>query len=222
MARAVFITGTGTDIGKTYVAGLLTKQMREQGYNCGYYKAAVSGAETAAVSDAGYVRQVAGLEQSAEALLSYCYPAAVSPHLAARQAGNPIRWDKIRADYQAASQTVDYLVMEGSGGIICPLRWDEQGKLMLEQLVLDFDLAVIIVADAGLGTINATGLTISYLRARGIGIRGVILNRFEDCILHRDNAIMIEALGQVSIIGYVGQAADRIDWVGEPPVEWFA
>ena len=58
MSKGLFITGTDTDIGKTYVTALIVKTLREAGYDAGYYKAAISGAPTVAASDAGFVNQI--------------------------------------------------------------------------------------------------------------------------------------------------------------------
>lgn len=87
MSKGLFITGTDTDIGKTYVTALLVKTMRQNGYDTGYYKAAISGAPTVAASDAGFVNEFAGIHEPEDMLLSYLYQHAVSPHLAARLGG---------------------------------------------------------------------------------------------------------------------------------------
>ena len=83
MGKALFITGTGTDVGKTYVTGLIVKCLREAGLSASYYKAALSGAETAKdgsllPGDALYVRRIAGLMEPADELVSYVYRDAVS------------------------------------------------------------------------------------------------------------------------------------------------
>ena len=70
MSKGLFITGTGTDIGKTYVTALLIKTLRQHGYDIGYYKAAISGAPTVAASDAGYVNATAGIGEAPDLLLS--------------------------------------------------------------------------------------------------------------------------------------------------------
>lgn len=77
-----------------------------------------------------------------------------------------------------ARERYQYLTMEGSGGIICPLRWDEQQHVVLDDLVKELGLGVLIVADAGLSTINSAVLTIEHLRAREIPIRGLIFNQY--------------------------------------------
>ena len=124
MAKGLFITGTGTDIGKTYVTGLIVKKMREAGFDTGYYKAAISGAENVAASDAGYVNRVGNIHEDEKLILSYLYKTAVSPHLAARLEGNPVERAKVEKDFAAVTARYPYVTMEGSGGIICPIRYD--------------------------------------------------------------------------------------------------
>lgn len=101
MGKAIFITGTGTDVGKTYVTGLLVKKIREAGLDGSYYKAALSGAEPdgngkLVPGDAAWVKETAGIPDPLEDLVTYVYREAVSPHLAARINNHPVDLDKIR------------------------------------------------------------------------------------------------------------------------------
>ena len=89
MSKKLFITGTGTDVGKTYVAGLIVKKLKESGKNAAYYKAAMSGNErnedgSLIPGDAMYVKRISGISQSVDEMCPYIYEAAVSPHLASR------------------------------------------------------------------------------------------------------------------------------------------
>ena len=94
--------------------------------------------------------------------------------------------------------------MEGSGGIICPLRWDEKEHVIIDDLVKRLGLGCIVIADAGLGTINSAVLTIEYLRARDIAIKGVILNNFHDGdVMEEDNKKMITEITGVPVIATV-------------------
>ena len=216
MGKALFITGTGTDIGKTYVTALIVKKLREAGLDGGYYKAALSGAIPDSAGkllpgDALCVNRVAGLGEQTEHLVTYVYRDAVSPHLAALREGNPVEMEKIEADYQASLAKYDYVTMEGSGGIICPLRWDEQ-HVILDDLVKDLGLGVLIIADAGLGTINSAVLTIEHLRARDIPIRGLIFNKYvPGNLMQDDNADMIEAMTGVKVVAYVKEGDTDLD-----------
>ena len=77
MGKGLFITGTDTDVGKTYVTALLVKTLRKAGFDVGYYKAAISGAPTVAESDAGFVNRFAGINEPEDMILSYLYQNAV-------------------------------------------------------------------------------------------------------------------------------------------------
>lgn len=203
MSKGLFITGTGTNVGKTYVTALLIKALREHGYDCGYYKAALSGADSIATSDAGYVNQIAKINQTQDPLVSYVYKTAVSPHLAALMEGNPVHLETVANDYNKVCQSYDYVAVEGSGGIICPIRYDDTNKIMLTDIVKLLDVPTLLVADAGLGTINATVLTIEYLKQLHLPIVGIILNRYQDSLMQRDNIKMIESLTNIPVLGTV-------------------
>lgn len=203
MSKGIFLAGTGTGVGKTYVSALLVRAMLRAGYSCGYYKAVASGASRWEESDASFVKRFANLNQEDASLLSYQYQASVSPHLAAQWEGNPVCLEKIRRDYRTIGQEYSFVVVEGSGGIVCPLRWDEQAHILLEDIVTALALPTLVIADAGLGTINASVLTIRYLHSRNIPVKGVILNRFIGTPMQKDNAKMIAELTKVPILCFV-------------------
>lgn len=217
MGKAIFVTGTGTDVGKTYVTALMVKKLRQAGKNAGYYKAAISGAEKGAAGDllpgdALYVNETAGIGETTENLVSYVYEEAVSPHLAAKLNGRPIDFDRVEAAFRRAKEKYDYLTVEGSGGIICPLRWDEAQHVILDDLVVQLRLGAIVVADAGLGTINAAVLTIEHLMARHIPVAGVILNRYHSGdVMEEDNRRMITEITGVPVLACVKPEDDALD-----------
>lgn len=208
MKHALFITATGTDIGKTYVTALIVKKLRENGLNAGYYKAALSGAELVAghliPGDAKYVCDMAGIPGNPAELVSYIYKVAVSPHLAASLDGNQVKLDTIKSDFYQVGKCFDYLCMEGSGGIVCPLRIDGEQTVMLADIIKMLGLDVLIVASAALGTINSTVLTVEYARSKGIGVCGIILNHFDRAnFMHLDNKAQLEYLTGIPIIACV-------------------
>lgn len=207
MSRGLFISATGTDVGKTYVTALLLKKLRQAGHRACYYKAALSGAEPGAQGlvpgDAQYVCQTADISEAPAQLVSYIYERAVSPHLAAQLEGNPPELARIVAHYRRLGQSYDYLTVEGSGGVVCPLRYDAQ-KLMLLDVVQALDLPVLLVADAKLGSINQAVLTVAYLEQRQIPVAGIILNRFQaGDVMEEDNRRMIQALTGVPVLDVV-------------------
>ena len=214
MGKALFVTGTGTDIGKTYVTGLIVKCLRDAGFAAGYYKAALSGAEVAAdgtllPGDALHVARVAELD-AADVTVSYVYRDAVSPHLAAQIEHRPMDFAKVAQDYRRAKERTDYLTVEGSGGIICPLRWDGDEHVVLDDLAVRLGLAALVVADAGLGTINAAVLTAEHLYARGIPLRGFIFNNWQGGLMQEDNVRMVEEITGARVLARVPHGAPEL------------
>lgn len=203
MAKGVYIVGTGTDVGKTYVTALLIKTLRQEGYDAGYYKPAISGASSVAASDAGYVNQVAAIGEAETLLLSYRYDHAVSPHLAARWEGNPLEKDVILKAWHDVTTQYPYVVVEGSGGIICPLRDDERHSYFLEDVLQWFQIPALIVGPAGLGSINAVVLTAHYMQTKGLPVRGIMLNHYTDSPMERDNIKMIEKLTGLPVLATI-------------------
>lgn len=207
MSKNIFITATGTDIGKTYVSALIVKKMREAGFNCGYFKPVLSGVEAEGgkltKSDANHVVKTAKIPTTADDCVTYWWKEAVSPHLASKRAGETIQTDKIKSHFEKLSSKYDYLLIEGAGGITCPLRLDGE-KYLLNDLIKELNTPVIIIADAGLGTINSVLLTVEYAKARGIKISGIILNNYEpENFMHRDNYEQVEKLTGIKIVAVV-------------------
>lgn len=216
MGKGIFITATGTDVGKTFVTALLVKKLKTSGLSAAYYKAALSGAERVngelVPGDAAYVKKIAGLEQSYAEMVSFVYETAVSPHLAARLEGNPVDLAKVKRDYEAVKARHDFVTVEGSGGLICPIRWDAAQKILLEDIVKVLDLPLLLVASAELGTINSTVLSVEYARAKNLKVAGIILNKFhKGKAMDEDNAKMIEDLAGVKILAKIPEHATEID-----------
>ncbi len=207
MTKAVFITATGTDVGKTYISALIVKKMRELGYNCGYFKPALSGAEIIdgkiIPGDCNYVLKQAGIDAPPENYVSYVFKTAVSPHLASEIENNPIKIEKIKSDFARIKKEFDYIVVEGAGGIVCPFNLGKE-KIMLPDVIKTLGLDIVIVASASLGTINSTILTAEYAKNNGIKVSGIILNNYdENDLMQKDNKIQVEALTGIKVIAAV-------------------
>lgn len=199
MTRGIFITATGTDVGKTYVSALLVKSIP----NCGYYKPALSG--DVYPNDCEYVIKTAGIKKGD--YVSYKFKPAVSPHLASQLANNPIKLDKIKTDFERIKKDFDFMVVEGAGGIVCPFGDD----LLLPDVIKALGLDIIIVASASLGTINSTVLTVEYAKNHGINIKGIILNNYDETdFMQVDNKKMVEKLTGIKVIATVKNSDKEI------------
>jgi len=218
-SKGYFVTATGTDVGKTFITALLVKKWRDSGIDAGYYKAALSGAELRngqwIAGDADYVKRIANLPDTQEQLVSYVYKEAVSPHLAARKEGNPVELSKVSADFDSACHRHEFIFVEGSGGIICPIRDDVDSlgnsdpngkKIFLEDIMKTVKLPLLIVSTSLLGSINACVLTVEYARSRRLDIRGIIVNRYgesKNFEMEDDNIRMMQKLTGLEILAKV-------------------
>lgn len=216
MTKGIFITATGTDVGKTYVSALLLKYLLKSGLNAGYYKPVLSGAiqnnGKIIPGDCEFVLKFSGLNLPPQNYVSYIYKEPLSPHLAAQIENNPVELSKIVSDFSNIKKQFDYIIVEGAGGIVCPFRLDNQ-KIMLPDVIKALGLDIIIVASAALGTINSTFLTVEYAKNCGINVRGIVLNNYDDNnIMMRDNLKQIETLTGVKVIAVVGKNAQDIDF----------
>ena len=133
--------------------------------------------------------------------LSYCFEEAVSPHLAAERLGIKIDKNKILKDFEQKKQEYDYLLIEGAGGITCPINLEN--NYLMYNLIQDLNCGVVIVADGGLGTINSVLLTVEYIQNRGINIEAIILNNYQDNFMYEDNKKVIEDLTGLKVIAKV-------------------
>ena len=182
--RKIFITGVGTDVGKTLVAAIVTEALKAD-----YWKPVQAG--DLEFSDTDRVRSWVSNDQSVFHPNSYALKTPMSPHAAADLDDIRIELREIRPP-----QTMNDLVIEGAGGLLVPLN-DKETILDL----IEDDYEVLVVSRNYLGSINHTLLTIEALRARGKRLSGIIFNGEEVPTTES----IVESLGGVPILG-------RLDW----------
>lgn len=216
MSKGIFITGTGTDIGKTYVTGLIVKKLAQAGCKPAYYKAAMSGNNrrpdgSLIPGDALFVKECAGIEQDLDSMCHYVYENAYSPHLASRIEGHPVEMQVVRQGFYALVPQYDYITVEGSGGILCPICFDE-AKIQLEDIIKDLHLSCIMIADAGLGTINNVVLTYEYMKAHNLPVKGVIFNNYHPGnVMEDDNIRMCQYMTKLPVLAKVQPGDTQLD-----------
>lgn len=216
MSKALFVTGTGTDTGKTYVTGLIVKKLQEAQKNPAYYKAAMSGNDrrpdsTLIPGDALAVQTMSGIDQSLTSMCPYVYEHAYSPHLASRLEGNPVVMDVVKHGFADVAADYDYVTVEGSGGILCPICFDE-ARIQLEDVVKELHLSSILIADAGLGTINSVVLTAEYMKTHGLPLKGIIFNHYHPGdVMEDDNIFMCEHMTGLPTLAKVQDGDTELD-----------
>jgi dethiobiotin synthetase len=171
--RGLFVTGTDTGVGKTEVACALVVGHRARGLDVGAMKPAQSGVVAGEPSDAARLRTAAGDADPPELVCPYVFAAPLAPAVAARLEGTSIALPRLVEAARALEARHAALVVEGAGGLLTPLSDRES----YADLAVALRLPVLIVARAGLGTVNHTALTCEALRARGLAVHGVVLNR---------------------------------------------
>ena len=218
--RGIFITGTDTDVGKTWVAGGLTAVFRERDVNAVYFKPIQSGCPLEEgrliPTDARLARDVAGLTEPLEVLTPIALRLPLAPGVAAAQAGVAVDLERIAEGVRDLAARYEFLVVEGAGGLYVPL-------IGMDFLVLDLirwlSLPLAVVAKSGLGTINHTVLTVKAALAADIQVAGVILNRYPEKpgLAEETNPEVIAALTGVPILGRLPEVPDLDDASGREP-----
>lgn len=207
MSQALFIAGTGAGVGKTTAAQAIIQTLADASYDMAYYKPIISGTDSIPDSDAGRIHSACALDQDVLSLTSYVFKDPVSPHLAAARLLQPVDVDMIAADFASVSLLHDATIVEGTGGVICPYTLYADGRtVMQEDVVKALGLTSVLVADSGVGTLNATLLAIDYMHQHDLPLAGVILNHFDPANdIHQDNLATIERLGATNIVATIAE-----------------
>ncbi len=213
--NGVFVTGTGTEVGKTVVAAVTAHALAAQKRSVAVFKPAVTGLDEPGESDHALLRRASGSAQSDEEIAPYRYGPPASPHLAASMAGEEIEPQQLAAAAHAAASNADVLVCEGVGGLLVPLS----PSYLVRDLAVELGLPLVIVASPGLGTINHTLLTIGAARGAGLDVAAIVLTPWpsQPSAVERSNRETIEALGRVEVetlpqIGLDDPSSWRVDW----------
>jgi dethiobiotin synthetase len=178
MSRGLFITGTGTGVGKTYVGALIARSLRASGLRVGVYKPVASGCEQRGgdlvSSDAVALWEAAGRPAKLEQVCPQIFAAPLAPHLAARAECRRVDPRLLREGIDVWRDASDIVLVEGAGGLMSPLSDDDYTA----DLALEFGYPLVIVAANVLGTINATLQTLitASTYCRGLGVAGIVLN----------------------------------------------
>jgi dethiobiotin synthetase len=174
-----FVTGTDTDVGKTYISQALVKHFCERGFQAVGMKPVAAGAElkdgrllnldVQAISNASNVNAPLAL------INPYVFAPAIAPHIAAKQVGAEIAIEPIMDAFQALLQQSDVVVVEGAGGFLVPLN----ESLTMADLAKALSLPVVLVVGIRLGCINHALLTVQAIEAKGLDLVGWVANRID-------------------------------------------
>ncbi|MHC4915784.1 MAG: dethiobiotin synthase [Planctomycetota bacterium] len=203
--RGVFVTGTDTGVGKTFVAAALAGAMAEAGADVGVMKPVASGCRRVrgvlVSDDARELARAAGLGEVPEDCCPVRYAAALGPSVAARREGRPVSLRRVMAAFRRLRRRHEFLIVEGVGGLAVPLT----ARTDVADMAAAMGLPLVVVAADRLGVLNHTLLTLELAARRNLRVAGVILNRpvARGDASRRGNAAELRRLG-VPVVARVG------------------
>ena len=212
MKKGIFITGTDTGVGKTFLAAALLRIMREKGLTVCPMKPV----ETGCISrrgklipaDAMELIEAARVNEEPDRINPYRLKNPLAPAIAAEIEGVRIHRREILSAYRRLSRKYELIIVEGAGGIMVPVY----KKYLFLDLIRDLNIPVIVVARPGLGTVNHTLMTIAAARGNGLEVLGVVINasmKTRKGLPEKTNPGLIEQLGGVPVLGNVNYSAAR-------------
>jgi len=177
-ASGLFVTGTDTEVGKTLIAGAIARRLRRSGRRIEVFKPAATGCrrtrEGLVSSDAEFLAACADSRMTLADITPLRFKAALAPNAAAERERRSVDLEAIFEAYSRVVAAADVVIVEGVGGLLCPISND----FWVVHFARMVNLPVVIVARAGLGTINHTLLTLHAARSAGLNVAGVIINRY--------------------------------------------
>ena len=186
MAR-YFLTGTDTDVGKTYAACALLHAFRARGFSVAAMKPIAAGTDSQGRhDDIEQLRRAASVDLPRELMTPYLFAPAVAPHLAAAEAGVRIDLAHIEDCLHALSGRTDTLIVEGVGGFRVPLNESEDSA----DLACRLGLPVLLVVGLRLGCLNHALLTVEAIERRGLALAGWIGNTVDPAMARPEGSIL--------------------------------
>lgn len=218
MTQVIVITGTDTEVGKTVTTAAIAAMARQQGLAVAVVKPVQTGVEAGAPGDLKEVRRLSGTEDLHELAR---LPEPLAPGTAARRAGIELPAVSQMSQAIAGLSGRDLILVEGAGGLMVEL--DSQGGTIAD-LAADLAVPVLVVARAGLGTLNHVGLTCGALRSRGLECPGVIIGSWpaEPDLAAQCNMEDLPRYSGVPLLGRLPEGAGRLDRMAfvEAADEW--
>ena len=179
MNKGLFITGTDTGVGKTWISAGIMKLLKNQGQSVIGMKPIASGCKLTNAGlrneDALILQQQSSVEIDYEQINPYAFAPAIAPHIAAEQADVTIDIQRITKNYHALSTQADRVIVEGVGGWQVPLS----GNNTVADLACALDLPIILVVGMRLGCINHALLTVQSIQQSGLKLAGWIANHID-------------------------------------------
>ncbi len=179
MKQAFFVTGTDTDVGKTYVACKLIKDYVAQGYKVVGMKPVAAGCEFVdgkwVNDDVLKLEAASNVKASRELINPYSFKEAIAPHIAAELAGVEIEIEVIKKAFDALTTVAEIVIVEGAGGFLVPINDNET----MADLAIALNIPIIVTVGMKLGCINHTLMTVEAIKVRQLVLHGWVANQID-------------------------------------------
>jgi len=203
--RGLFVTGTDTGVGKTFIACGLARVLADRGLRVGVMKPVETGCalrgDALEPSDALQLLMAARSTQDLQSACPYCFAEPLAPDVAARRVGEQIDPAVIHDRFRLVMASHDVTVVEGAGGLLAPI-WE---RYTMADLASDLGVPLLVVAASRLGAVNHTLLTLETAVARGLPVSAYVLNHLsrEDDVAMATNAELLARETDVRCAGVV-------------------
>jgi dethiobiotin synthetase len=219
----LFITATDTGVGKTVIASAIANWFYRRDYRVGVCKIAATGCvrrdDRLVSEDAESLGQAIGSRFPLETICPIRFVEPLAPAVAAERAGIPLDWSLLQDSLDTLASQSDVMIVEGVGGIMVPM----DNRHMVLDVAGWLGLPTIVVARPGLGTINHTLLTVNALRAAGVAVAGVVINRYpaDRDVAEQTNPAAIEKWARLPVLCQVPEILQLNDPIPAiEPVDW--
>ncbi len=218
--RGLFVTGTDTGVGKTFVTAGLARLLSERGLRVGVMKPVETGCDRRGddlvPADAEQLMTAAGGHQDLSSVCPYRFEAPLAPDMAARQEGRSIDPVVILDRFRAVAASHDIILVEGAGGLLVPI-WE---RYTMADLAGDVGLPLLVVSASRLGAVSHTLLTLEHARFRGLPIAAYVLNQLTGAAgsgkdAMSTNADLLARSTDVPCAGVIEWSPSDIDRVAE-------
>ncbi|UOQ92325.1 dethiobiotin synthase [Halobacillus shinanisalinarum] len=205
MGNGIFVTGTDTGIGKTFVAGGIAAALSEKNVDVGVFKPMLSGDNREdPESDTMILKSMSGDESPSSDITPFQFDEPLAPYLAAKRQKISVKQTDVINTWNHIKHRHSFYIVEGAGGIAVPYGKD----FLVSDVMKDINLPVIVVTRPNLGTVNHTFLTVDYARRCGLNVLGVVINGFNTekaGIVEHTNPELIEQFCKVPVLGIIPQ-----------------
>lgn len=207
----LFVTGTDTDVGKTFVSCAIVRGLRDAGVDVGVMKPAETGVPPEGPLDVRALIAAAGVDDTIEEVCPFRFDVPAAPLASARAEAREIDPARIAEAYDVLAARHAFMLVEGAGGLYVPVT----ETLDMIDLIGEMGLPLLLVARAALGTINHTLLSIEACERRGLAIAGVVISHAGGVLSDADaqNLVLLRERLGARLIGEVfpGDDPTKVD-----------